>query len=250
MTEAALPPSSPTPSATSPAWFTGADFNAPVLVTGLPRSGTSMVTGLLGLSGLWLGHTVPGGKENIRGFFENAILREHVHKEILRQGGFDPLGVRRLPPPAWHPVVRNLRAVVAAVLTAQQYDGRQIWGFKDAKLTLTWRLWHEHFPQARWIVVRRPDDEVIASCLRTSFMKQHSSDPLFWRQFVAEYLERLAALQRVVGWSRTIEAGDMAAARFDALERLVVELGLTWRPDAMRAFVAPEQWTALPQSAL
>jgi hypothetical protein len=235
--------SEPVP-ATSPAWFSGERFDAPVLVTGLPRSGTSMITGLLGLCGLWLGHTVPGGEENIRGFFENVVLRERVQKEILRQGRFDPLGVARLPPPAWHPDIKNLRAVVAAALGAQRYDGREIWGFKDAKLTLTWRPWHEHFPHARWVIVRRSTDEIVFSCLRTSFMKQHSSDPAFWRRFVADYLERLELLQRAVGWSRSLEAADVAAGRFDALERLVGELGLTWRPDAIRAFVAPEHWSA------
>jgi len=239
MSESQQPTASP---AIPPPWLSSPAFDTPVLVTGLPRSGTSMVTGLLGLCGLWLGHTVPGGEENVRGFFENIILRERVQKEILRQGGFDPLGVRRLPPSVWHPIVRDLREVVGAGLAAQQYDGRQIWGFKDAKLTLTWRLWNEHFPRARWIIVRRPDEEIIASCLRTNFMKQHSSDPAFWRQFVDDYLERLAALQRVVGRSRVIEAGDVAAARFDALERLVGELGLAWRPDAVRAFIAPEYW--------
>ena len=91
--EPAASAATPSPLLSSPA------FDAPVFVTGLPRSGTSMVAGLLGLSGLWLGHTVPGGQENIRGFFENVILRERVQKEILRQGRFDPLGVQRLPPP-------------------------------------------------------------------------------------------------------------------------------------------------------
>jgi len=240
-------------SGTSPAmpppWLSSPLFDTPVFVTGLPRSGTSMVTGLLGLCGLWLGQTVPGGEENIRGFFENVILRERVQKEILRQGRFDPLGVRRLPPSDWYPAVKKLREVVAAALAVQQYDGRQTWGFKDAKLTLTWRPWNEHFPQARWIIVRRPQDEIIASCLRTSFMKQHSSDPAFWAQFVADYLERLMALQQEVGWSRTIDAGDLAGARFDALEGLVGELGLTWRPEVARSFIAPAHWNAPRQQA-
>lgn len=239
----------PTPSpAPVPAFLSdpGKLFDAPVFVTGVPRSGTSMVTGLLGLCGLWLGQTVPGGKENIRGFFENVILRERVQKEILRLGRFDPLGVRLLPPATWHPGVTNLREVVAAALAAQQYNGQEGWGFKDAKLTLTWRAWHEHFPRARWVIVRRPSDEIVASCLRTSFMKQHSSDPAFWERFVAEYLERLTALQQAVGWSHLIEAGDLAAGRLDALKHLVGELGLAWRPDAIRAFVAPEHWN-VPQ---
>src|SRR4029434_5176976 len=118
MSESQGPAASPP---TSTLLLSSPAFDEPVFVTGLPRSGTSMVAGLLGVSGLWLGHTVPGGQENIRGFFENVILRERVQKEILHQGRFDPLGVRLLPPPAWHAVIKNLRAVVAAALGAQQY---------------------------------------------------------------------------------------------------------------------------------
>jgi hypothetical protein len=230
-------------------WLSDPAFNAPVFVTGLPRSGTSMVMGLLGICGLWLGAVQSGGRENVRGFFENVVLRERVQKEILRQGRFDPLGVKRLPPATWHPVIRNFHQVVGAALAAQDYDGRQIWGFKDAKLTLTWRVWHEHFPRARWVVIRRSSDEIIASCLRTRFMKQHSDDPGFWGRFVSDYLERLAALQKVVGWSRTIDAADVAAARFDALEQLVRELRLTWQRDSARAFIAPEFWNSARPSA-
>lgn len=205
-----------------------------------------MVAGVLGVCDLWLGHTVPGGAENIRGFFENVALRERLQKEILRQGGFDPLGVRRLPSAGWHPGVRMLREAVAAALAAQGYDARQTWGFKDAKLTLTWRVWHEHFPQARWIIVRRPSEQVIASCIRTSFMKQHSLDPTYWRSFVDAYLERLEMLKQGVGWHRVVDSTDIIGGNLEPLQTIVEELGLTWRPDAVRDFVAPEHWHAPP----
>lgn len=217
-------------------------FDAPVLVTGLPRSGTSLVTGLLGVCGLWLGHTVPGGRENIRGFFENVFLRERVQKELLRQGKFDPLGVRRLPPVTWQPSVRNFRAIVAAGLEAQRYDAAQPWGFKDAKLTLTWRVWHEHFPHARWLIVRRSTDEIIASCIRTSFMKQYSSDPAFWHRFVDAYLERLRMLESTVASSCTLNAGDVVSGRYESLRRAISDLGLTWNHTEVQAFVEPAVW--------
>jgi hypothetical protein len=229
-------------------WIVGGNFQTPVLVTGLPRSGTSMVMGLLGLCGLWLGRTVPGGRENIRGFFENIILRERLQKRLLHQSGFDPIGVRRLPPAVWRPSVRNFRDVVAAALDAQQYDGSRAWGFKDAKLTLTWRVWHEHFPHARWIVVRRPSDDVVASCLRTRFMKHHSSDPTFWVRFVEAYLERLEALVRTVAWSRSVNSVDIISGRHDPLRQIVTDIGLTWNTEAVRAFVEPTVWHASPTS--
>lgn len=225
-----------------PSRFSGPHFDAPVLVTGLPRSGTSMVAGLLREFGLWLGETVPGGPENPRGFFENIILREKLQKELLRRGKVDPLGVNPLPAPGWHPDVRNFRDVVGRVLAAEGYTGAQPWGFKDAKMALTWRIWHQHFPAARWIVVRRPTEQIVGSCLRTSFMRHHSGDPEFWRRFVDAYLARLAQLRGTTSWCRVVESGEIVEGRFEQLERLVGELGLEWRRGAVESFIEPEAW--------
>lgn len=229
-----------------PPWVSGAHFDAPVLVTGLPRSGTSMVAGLLATCGLWLGRTVPGGPANIHGFFENIILREKLQKEILRHYAFDPLGVQAIPPIDWLPEIRNFRAMVAAALAVQHYDGERLWGFKDAKMTLTWRIWNQHFPRARWVIVRRPSKSVIASCLRTTFMKQHSSDPAFWRAFVDAYSLRLTELRKTVAWSYEVETDPIVARDFGALRALVSELGLVLQDDVARRFVTPEVWRAAP----
>ena len=69
----------------------------PILVTGLPRSGTSIVAGSLKRCGAWLGRTVGRGHSNPKGFFENRTLREQVNKGILEALGSDPLGVSSLP---------------------------------------------------------------------------------------------------------------------------------------------------------
>ncbi|MGH6933372.1 MAG: sulfotransferase, partial [Dongiaceae bacterium] len=178
----------------TPNSVSGHHFDAPVLITGLPRSGTSMVTGVLKECGLWLGKTVPGGKENARGYFENIMLREKAQKAILSAAGFDPLGVRKLPPPGWRLRVPDFKSGVAELLLLQKYDGKRSWGFKDPKTTLTWHIWHEHFPKATWVVVRRPAADVIASCLRTGFMNQHSADPAYWQVFVHAYELHLVEL--------------------------------------------------------
>jgi hypothetical protein len=225
-----------------PSIFAQPRFAWPVLITGLPRSGTSLVAGLLNACGLWLGNTLPGGQENPRGFFENVALREKLQKQILALGKFDPFGVVRLPPPDWRPVIGKFRDAIGMMLVEQGYEGKEPWGFKDAKLTLTWRIWNQHFPAARWILVRRPSDQVISSCLRTHFMRAHSTDPAFWRHFVNAYLERLAELEGTVAWVRTVESVPIIAGNYDSLERVVRDLELEWRGEAVRAFVMPEHW--------
>jgi hypothetical protein len=55
-------------------------------------------------------------------------------------------------------------------------------------------------------------------------------------------------LQQTVAWCRSIQASDIIDQRYEDLERLMIELDLAWRPDAVRAFVAPEYWHA-PQDS-
>src|SRR5262245_12708768 len=100
----------------------------PVLIAGLPRSGTSLVAGSLMHCGLWLGRTVGGNAHNPKGYFENAAIREGVVKPILERLGADPLGVRSLPRSGVGFDVPQLRAYLAQVLQRQGYDGQQRWG--------------------------------------------------------------------------------------------------------------------------
>ena len=57
----------------------------PLLITGAPRSGTSLIAGLLHQMGMWTGHTVEGAPTNPRGFFENWGIREMIIKRQLAQ---------------------------------------------------------------------------------------------------------------------------------------------------------------------
>lgn len=201
-----------------------------------------MVMGILAACGLWLGRTVPGGAANPKGFFENWVLRERINKAILRQAGCDPLGVTPLPPLERLPQATNLRAAVLAAIAREGYDGQRPWGFKDAKLTLTWPIWRRHFPEARWVLVRRSTDDVVSSCLRTPFMAQHSNDPKFWHQFAEAYIARLNVLKRSEVWWREIWAEEIIADRFDNLTELLEVLDLEPRVDKVREFVEPRFW--------
>ena len=226
----------------TPIAFKGTKFDSPVLITGLPRSGTSMVAGILGECGLWLGKTVVGGKENAKGFFENILLREKAQKAILSAAGFDPLGVRKLPPPIWHPAIPDFRSGISRLLAQQGYDGTRPWGFKDAKMTLTWSIWREHFARATWIIVRRPSKDVIASCLRTGFMNQHSSDPAYWRVFVKAYQDRLLELARAAPSHFEVDSSVIVGGEFGSIRQAATAAGLEWNEDSVRNFVSADLW--------
>jgi len=217
--------------------------NKPVLILGLPRSGTSMITGLLQLSGLWLGDTVPGGtQENMKGFFESKIIREQITKMILARLGCDPLGVQKLPDLNALPDGRGMRNLVLKAISIDKYDGNSRWGYKDAKTSLIWPMWRDAFPAATYIIVERDPEEVVRSCLNTSFMKQHSTDPDYWRQFINEYQKRLTILENSQEMVMKINSNDIVRGDLTTFKDLVTTLALNYCEADYAEFVDNNLW--------
>ena len=216
----------------------------PVFVTGIPRSGTSLVTGCLAACGAWAGNTLPGNASNPTGYFENAAVREGVLKAQLRQLDADPLGVKQLPPLSGQPPQPRLGAQLLTLFTEQGYTETGPWLYKDAKLTLVWPVWRSAFPHARWVIVRRPTEAILDSCLRTDFMRQHSDSPEFWRRWVRMYEQRLEILKASGAWWREIDAQRLIAEGAAALQPLVSDLGLSWNAEGVADLVRPQHWHA------
>ncbi len=216
----------------------------PVFLLGLPRSGTSMCAGALAACGLWLGETVGPAPENPKGFFENVALREGFNKKLLGHLRADPLGVDPLPDLGQVEALalHGLEDFVVQSLKHQAYGFDRPWGFKDAKLTLLWPIWLAAFPGARWLIVRRGAGDVVASCLRTRFMVQHSKDPAFWRAFIAAYNLRLDELKAATPHWRELEVEPVMAGDLAGLEAAVDWAGLPWDETAVTEFVDRRHW--------
>jgi len=219
------------------------NFHSPIFVLGLPRSGTSMIAGALGICGAWTGSTVPGGTAaNPKGFFEHIVLREHFTKRILTLMGCDPLGVTKLPPVELHGEIEGLDELVRAAIEKDGYAYDRRWLYKDAKLSLIWPFFNKAFPDATWLIVRRDEEGFINSCLNTYFMKQHSQDREFWKQFAQEYRIRLEALKRSGVEFLEISTPEIINGNFAELETLISRLGLTYREKELREFICPAYW--------
>jgi len=218
-------------------------FNTPIFVLGLPRSGTSMIAGSLGICGAWTGSTVPGGgTENPKGFFEHASIREHVIKKILKDLGYDPLGVRKLPPVDLQIEVSGLTGIIKTIIEKDGYKNDKPWLLKDAKLTLLWPMFKKAFPDATWLVVKRDEEGFINSCLRTSFMKHHSQDRDFWKNFAEEYRARIDALIASGANVLEISSPEVISGNFDHLREVVSRLGLVFKEDELKEFISPDYW--------
>jgi hypothetical protein len=113
-----------------------------VCITGMHRSGTSLVTNLLRLCGLYLGDEqdlMPATPDNQSGYWENRKF-VHLNDEILAELG----GTWDLPPvtaEGWAEQERfnNLRIKAERVL--EEFHSHGPWGWKDPRNSLTMPFW-------------------------------------------------------------------------------------------------------------
>ena len=216
-------------------------FNEPVFVLGLPRSGTSMIAGSLSLCGAWTGSTIPGvAGENPHGFFEHSTIREGIIKQLLRLMGGDPAGVTKLPAINLGASVPGLVEAFRHAITADGYANDRPWLYKDAKLTLLWPIVANPFPRATWVIVTRDRQSIIDSCMRASFMHQHSNDIYFWEKFVDKYKHRIGLLQNSGRRVLEVRAEEPISGNFESLQKLAGQLGLTFDMDKVTSFISPD----------
>lgn len=136
--------------------------NQALLITGMHRSGTSLVASILGCAGVNLGEKLLGpNRGNPRGHFEDLRFLE-LHEELLASFGYGmlPKTLRRplIPPPEFEKKARQLVT-----------NTRGLWGFKDPRTCLFLDFWHEVLPEARFVFLfRHPLDVLISFLHRAS----------------------------------------------------------------------------------
>ncbi len=163
---------------------------APVCISGMHRSGTSLVARLLNLCGLQLGpadQILPPGEGNPQGFWENREM-DRITEELLARlaDGWDFL----LPPfpngwessPDSAPYREQARRQIA-VLARQQP-----WGWKDPRASLVLPFWRLLLPDLRVVICLRHPAEVNAS-----LKKQVGSSDAFNFNLWQRYYQRLLA---------------------------------------------------------
>jgi hypothetical protein len=114
----------------------------PVCITGMHRSGTSLVANLLRLCGLYLGEEqdlMPATTDNESGYWENEKIRI-LNDQILRELG----GTWDFPPVAadgWAESERFTSLRVKAETLLQEFRDHEPWGWKDPRSCLTLSFW-------------------------------------------------------------------------------------------------------------
>lgn len=133
---------------------------APIIIAGFHRSGTSMTANLLLNSGLYLGDRLLGANySNPRGHFEDVEVIS-FHDRLLARAGQDWMVSEPFTP----------KLTEADIEWMRDYGARHAdigaWGFKDPRSTLFLPQWLSVFPNATVLYIHRPCIECVYSIKR------------------------------------------------------------------------------------
>ena len=221
----------------------------PIFITGAARSGTSMTAGVMSICGAYGGMMSGPTPSNKRGMFENAMIRNQLVKQYLKDIDCDPLGQNPLPDLSQLDLNNKMEKdsnwwynQVTKVMKMHGYkDFDQPWFYKGAKMCLLWPLWQLAFPEARWVIVRRRPEDIINSCLRTGFMKKCKGQS-GWKYWVFEHEKRFQEMADEGMDIREVWPEKMIHGNFKEIEYVVKDLGLTWNEKEVREFISPDLW--------
>lgn len=222
--------------------------NSPIIVTGIPRSGTSIIAGTFVKCGAFGG--IMTGK---RGLYENDEIRDKVVKPYLTDTGVDKLGQYPLPDTGSMLIPRNWEERIAGIIKQQGYPGGN-WLYKDSRASLIWPVFHYAFPNAKWVLVRRKTGDIIQSCVKTAYMSAFKKEEGWrkvgaeneeqaWLWWIHEYEKRFvemieAGINVKVIWPERMVYGD-----YGQLYETMDWLGLNWNKEIFN-FVEPLLWTS------
>lgn len=135
--------------------------NSPLIITGMHRSGTSLIASILQAAGVHIGQNLLAPNAlNPRGFFEDADFYQ-FHQEVLyRSGARTPYvdqNFTYVPTPAETEQAKKLVADRSHI---------RLWGWKDPRSCLFLDFWRHIAPRGRYLFVYRHPLEVLFSFMR------------------------------------------------------------------------------------
>ncbi len=145
-----------------------------IIILGMHRSGTSALTGSLEEAGVVLGEVGIEAPDNAKGNREPPSLTV-LHDDLLNVNG----GSWRHPvaPLTWEPIHRLCRD-----LFIRQFEGVELWGFKDPRTMLALGGWRPALPEAELVgIFRHPF--LVADSLHRRDGIRHADGLALWTYY-------------------------------------------------------------------
>lgn len=193
--------------------------NAPIFVTGIERSGSSIVAKIISMCGAYAGN-VNSMQENI----DIKKLMDWYYKEKL---GISEKGQIPLPKTSRLPDVSDLSISISNLLDKQGYNRSKPWLFKSSRIAQTWPIWNRTYPNAKYIIVRRRTGDIIQSCMKTGFMTAYDTQ-VGWLGWIHDHEKLFVEMIEKGCNCKIIWPERMATGDFAQMQETIEWLNLSW----------------------
>jgi glutamyl/glutaminyl-tRNA synthetase len=202
-----------------------------ILVTGIERSGSTLITRVLQLCGANAGR-VNKMRENEAIHALNASIIK-ANSEECHMPNLETLDY-----------AKNLDTEINNCLIEQRLPATMPFVYKDSGLIQIWPIWNTTYPDAKWIIVRRRTGDIINSFVETAYMKKFKdvknlklvgaeTERDGWLWWVKQNEQRLvqmieAGINHRIVWPERMRDGD-----FEQMKEVVDWCGLEWNEDVV-----------------
>jgi hypothetical protein len=177
----------------------------------------------------------PGDEANPDGYFEDLDWRA-VNKWLINTAGgtwYDP--------PSRAEILKQAQRIESLLCAFVLWKSKaSTWGFKDPRTCLTAHAIHQHLIDPHYIVVRRPEAEIVDSLIHRSGIRGYKESRRHWIALTERYIALMNQfLDNYDPRSIEIQYGDLISDRETARKQLAylagfLELPATGIEEAMR----------------
>lgn len=195
----------------------------PIIITGIPRSGTSIIAEIFSICGAFT------GKVDSR--FENEEIKQKLMKPYLASYGVDPLGQRLNFQSKDLKIQDNWREHVQEIMLSQGYQNGQ-WIIKSNLVIPMWPIWFNAFPEAKFIIVRRRTGDIVNSCMKTGYMDAYDNRN-GWIHMCRDYISRMSEMVSIIDDVKVVWPHRMAYGDYRQVWEFLEWTDLPWKSDIL-----------------
>ena len=167
-----------------------------ICITGMARSGTSMVARILNIMGLYLGpedNLILHTEYNVEGCWEHKTLLE-ISNTII----YD-LGWHGLQQPEWvnSPTIVSLETAARATIE-KDFGDTEFWGWKDDRCSLTLPFWLKILPETESIICVRNPIDVAKSLLKQNWVSSLEEGLYRWLILISSAIRNTQGRRRLI----------------------------------------------------
>lgn len=222
--------------------YKGVRIPEPVLITGTPMSGCSLVAGILYYCDIKGGVLDNPGENKCN--FENQELK-HLVSNVFILNKLDPQTFQSIPK-QFFTLPQDFKRQCFDIMKKQGVSEK--WFYKDVRLSLIWKPLNYCFSDARWVYVTRGKEDIMKACENNSFLDFFKfGKPIYHndREFLLKrlenyvdcYIEKGVELRFACNHVKVVHLEKIKQYDFRELKEVVEWCGGVWNEKHVKSYV-------------